>query len=97
MVDVAKEMKRLEFNTPLMVGGATTSRIHTAVKIDPNYDNTIVHVADASKSVPVAQMLLTSKEKIHNDTKAHYAELRENHANRQKKSTLNKNERCESE
>ena len=88
MVDVAKEMKRQNFKTPLMLGGATTSRIHTAVKVDPFYDNTIVHVADASKSVPVAQMLLTKKEEIHRDTKRHYAELRENHANRQKKSTL---------
>jgi 5-methyltetrahydrofolate--homocysteine methyltransferase len=88
MVDVAKEMKRQDFEIPLMVGGATTSRIHTAVKVDPHYDKTIVHVADASKSVPVAQMLLTNKEKIHTDTKDHYAELRENHANRTEKIKL---------
>ncbi len=88
MVDVAKEMKRQNFSTPLMLGGATTSRIHTAVKVDPHYDNTIVHVADASKSVPVAQMLLTQKDEIHTSTKKHYSELRQSHANRQKKSTL---------
>ncbi len=82
MVDVAKEMKRLDFNIPLMVGGATTSRIHTAVKIDPNYENTIVHVSDASKSVPVAQMLMTNRDKIHKETKEHYQELRDSHAKR---------------
>jgi len=82
MVDVAKEMKRLDFNIPLMLGGATTSRIHTAVKVDPFYDNTVVHVSDASKSVPVAQMLISNREKIHNETKEHYQELRENHAKR---------------
>jgi 5-methyltetrahydrofolate--homocysteine methyltransferase len=88
MVDVAKEMTRQNFKTPLMLGGATTSRIHTAVKVDPFYENTIVHVSDASKSVPVAQMLLTKRDEIHRDTKRHYSELRENHANRQKKSNL---------
>ncbi len=88
MVDVAKEMKRQDFGVPLMVGGATTSRIHTAVKIDPNYENTIIHVSDASKSVPVAQMLLTNREKIHNETKEHYAELRDNHAKRTQKVEL---------
>lgn len=88
MVDVAKEMKRLNMNIPLMVGGATTSRIHTAVKVDPHYDGTVVHVADASKSVPVAQLLVTGKETIHNDTKAHYADLREKYKTRSKKSNL---------
>lgn len=88
MVDVAKEMTRQGFNIPLMVGGATTSRIHTAVKVDPHYENTVVHVADASKSVPVAQMLLTNKEKIHLETKEHYKELRDNHAKRTEKIEL---------
>lgn len=80
MVDVASEMKRLNMDIPLMVGGATTSRIHTAVKIAPKYDGPIIHVADASKSVPVAQMLLTNKEKIHQETKEQYEKMRESHA-----------------
>ena len=91
MVDVAKEMQRLDLKTPLMIGGATTSRVHTAVKVDPHYNGTIVHVADASKSVPVAQMLLTSSEKIHIDTKSQYQNLRDNHGNRKAKTiTLEK-------
>lgn len=88
MVDVAKEMKRQNFSTPLMIGGATTSRIHTAVKIDPFYDETIVHVSDASKSVPVAQMLLTDYENIKSKTKEHYQKLREDHASNSTKSDL---------
>ena len=49
MVFVAKEMERRKLNTPLLIGGATTSRIHTAVKIDPNYSGAVIHVLDASK------------------------------------------------
>jgi len=80
MVDVAKEMQRLDMHIPLMVGGATTSRVHTAVKIDPHYKGTIVHVNDASKSVPVAQMLITDKENIHLNTKEQYEKMRVNHS-----------------
>ncbi|MEX0882022.1 MAG: dihydropteroate synthase, partial [Cyclobacteriaceae bacterium] len=54
MVNVAIEMERRGLNIPLLIGGATTSRIHTAVKIDPMYSGIVVHVSDASKSVPVA-------------------------------------------
>eukprot|EP01031_Cornospumella_fuschlensis_P010103 gene10103-12385_t len=54
MVGVAKEMERQGFKLPLLIGGATTSRIHTAVKIDPHYSGPVIHVLDASKSVPVA-------------------------------------------
>ncbi|MBD65256.1 MAG: methionine synthase [Halobacteriovoraceae bacterium] len=79
MVDVASEMQRQKFNKPLLVGGATTSRIHTAVKVDPHYEGTIVHIADASKSVPVAQMLLSNPEKIHTETKEQYQKMRERH------------------
>ena len=78
MVDVAQEMQRQKFSVPLMVGGATTSRIHTAVKIDPHYDETIVHVADASKSVPVAQMLLTDYENLKKET-SKYLEIFKDH------------------
>jgi len=53
MVHVAKEMHRLDFKVPLLIGGATTSRVHTAVKIDPHYQGSIIHVSDASRAVPV--------------------------------------------
>ncbi|MDZ7682940.1 MAG: cobalamin-dependent protein [Fodinibius sp.] len=53
MVHVAKELKRENFEQPLMIGGATTSRMHTAVKIEPNYDQPVIHVLDASRSVSV--------------------------------------------
>ena len=53
MVHVAKEMERVGLDIPLLIGGATTSKQHTAVKISPNYSNPVVHVLDASKSVVV--------------------------------------------
>src|SRR5437016_7912296 len=53
MVHVAKEMERLGFKIPLLIGGATTSRIHTAVKVSPHYSQAVVHVIDASRCVPV--------------------------------------------
>ena len=60
MVHVAKEMQRQNFKLPLMIGGATTSRVHTAVKIEPNYENeTVVYVKDASRAVGVASALLS--------------------------------------
>ncbi len=82
MVHVAKEMERLGFKVPLLIGGATTSRVHTAVKIDPHYSGTIVHVADASRSVPVVEKLLNDKTKLttHNDQKTEYVKMREAHA-----------------
>jgi 5-methyltetrahydrofolate--homocysteine methyltransferase len=58
MVHVAKEMERRGMKIPLLIGGATTSRIHTAVKIDPNYSGAVIHVLDASRSVPVVSNLL---------------------------------------
>src|SRR5690606_19157895 len=58
MVYVAKEMERQKMDLPLMIGGATTSRIHTAVKIDPVYSGPVVYVLDASRSVPVASELI---------------------------------------
>ncbi len=67
MVYVAKEMQRQDFHLPLMVGGATTSKTHTAVKIEPQYTNNIVvHVLDASRSVTVASSLLNDKEEDRN-------------------------------
>ncbi len=58
MVYVAKELKRVNANIPLLIGGATTSRAHTAIKIDPEYDGGVVHVMDASRAVTVAGQLL---------------------------------------
>jgi len=63
MVHIAKEMKRQNFEIPIMLGGATTSSIHTAVKIEPEYDFPVVHVTDASRAVGVSQNLLSAKSK----------------------------------
>lgn len=63
MVHVAHEMKRRGMKQPLLIGGATTSRMHTAVKISPQYDNGVVHVLDASRSVTVAGSLLSEDQK----------------------------------
>ncbi len=82
MVHVAKEMERQGFKLPLLVGGATTSRAHTAVKIAPHYSEPVVHVLDASRAVPVTTSLLS--EDGHDEfVKAHRAEyeaLRKAHA-----------------
>jgi 5-methyltetrahydrofolate--homocysteine methyltransferase len=85
MVHVAREMTRRGMSTPLLIGGATTSRIHTAVKIAPNYAHPIVHVLDASRSVPVAGSLLgdDTKEPFSEKIKQEYLTLAENHAKRQ--------------
>jgi len=63
MVHVAREMKRQNFQTPLLIGGATTSRMHTAVKIAPEFDQGVVHVLDASRSVTVVGSLLSKEQK----------------------------------
>lgn len=85
MVHVAREMKRQGFTTPLLIGGATTSRIHAAVKIAPEYDGPMVHVLDASRSVPVAGQLLGDETKVEfaAKIKEEYRILAENHASRQ--------------
>jgi 5-methyltetrahydrofolate--homocysteine methyltransferase len=84
MVTVAKEMKRSGFNIPLLIGGATTSKIHTAVKIEPEYDNPVVHVKDALKSAQVVSALLSKKEKDNfvNEVKNEYEGLRERNASK---------------
>jgi len=61
MVHVAREMERQDFKVPLLIGGATTSRAHTAVKIAPNYSEPVVHVVDASRAVPIATSLLSDE------------------------------------
>lgn len=59
MIHVAKEMQRLKLQVPLLIGGATTSKAHTAVKIAPAYEQPVVHVLDASRSVVVVHILFT--------------------------------------
>ncbi len=84
MVHVAKEMERIGMKQPLLIGGATTSKLHTAVKVAPSYAGTVVHVLDASKAVTVASSLL-SKDESANFTaqvKKEYVTMREIHANR---------------
>ncbi len=84
MVHVAREMKRRGINKPLMIGGATTSRMHTAVKIAPEFDEGVIHVLDASRSVTVAGSLLNSDLKIPflDELKIEYEKLKEGFANR---------------
>lgn len=81
MVHFAKEAERQGLNLPIMIGGATTSRIHAAVKIDPNYSHTIIHVLDASRSVSVASQLLNkdTSQAYTAKIKEEYAQARENH------------------
>ncbi len=88
MVHVAKEMERQGFTIPLLIGGATTSRIHTAVKVDPEYSGPVLHVHDASRSVPVAGELLKD-DQFFKSIKKEYKELRENYlAKRENKQLL---------
>jgi len=85
MVYVAEQMEKLGFKIPLLIGGATTSRIHAAVKVAPNYSGAVVHVIDASKSVPVVSDLLSDErsEGFVSNLKAEYIKLAEDHAKRQ--------------
>jgi 5-methyltetrahydrofolate--homocysteine methyltransferase len=85
MVHVAKEMQHEKMDLPLLIGGATTSRLHTAVKIDPVYDGPVVHVLDASRSVPVASELINplSRGKFKAKIKQDYVELRKDHEGKQ--------------
>jgi 5-methyltetrahydrofolate--homocysteine methyltransferase len=86
MVDVAKEMQARGMKMPLLIGGATTSRVHTAVKIDPHYDGPVVHVLDASKSVPVASSFISKEKREESKAKfkKEYEEFREQYASRKK-------------
>lgn len=85
MVFVASEMERQGLDIPLLIGGATTSRIHTAVKIDPVYSGTVVHVTDASKSVPIAGEAVSkdTREAFRLQLKETYRQLREEHEAKQ--------------
>ena len=79
MVTVAQEMSRLGFTTPLLIGGATTSKIHTAVKIAPSYEHSVVYVTDASRSVNVVSKLLKEDDAFRKETHEAYTKLRENY------------------
>ena len=82
MCYVAGEMTRQQFEIPLLIGGATTSKVHSAVKIAPNYNGSVVYVPDASRAVGVAQTLLspTGRDTFVEETKAEYQRIREEHA-----------------
>jgi 5-methyltetrahydrofolate--homocysteine methyltransferase len=84
MVHIGREMKRQQLDIPLLIGGATTSRMHTAVKIAPEYDNGVVHVLDASRSVTVAGSLLSKDQKpdFLKGIKKEYDKLKEDFGNK---------------
>jgi 5-methyltetrahydrofolate--homocysteine methyltransferase len=84
MVHVARELKRQEVDVPLLIGGATTSRVHTAVKIDPAYDHPVVYVTDASRAVGVATKLLsqTARDSYVEETASSYEGIRQRRAAR---------------
>ena len=86
MVHIAREMKRRNMSQPLLIGGATTSRTHTAVKIAQEYDNGVVHVLDASRSVTVVSNLLNkdTRENFLTQTTKEYGDLRNQFLNKQK-------------
>lgn len=86
MVDFARELERQGLSIPLLIGGATTSRVHTAVKIAPEYSGTTVHVLDASRSVPVVSKLISddSREQYAAEVKTEYAQVRDDHSRRKR-------------
>jgi 5-methyltetrahydrofolate--homocysteine methyltransferase len=87
MVHVAREMERQQFKVPLLIGGATTSRAHTAVKIAPHYSEPVVHIVDASRAVPVTTSLLSDdgRAEFVAQHKAEYEAVRKMHAAPQQK------------
>ena len=82
MVHVAREMERQEFKLPLLIGGATTSRAHTAIKIAPHYSQPVVHVLDASRAVPVSTSLLSEdgRDQFIAQHREEYERIRKQHA-----------------
>ncbi|MBM3158546.1 MAG: methionine synthase [Bacteroidetes bacterium] len=90
MVHVAHEMKRRGMQQPLLIGGATTSRMHTAVKIAPQYDHGVLHVLDASRSVTVVSSLLNkeNKKELLSQTKQEYETLQYQFSNKNKKALI---------
>ncbi len=90
MVHVAKEMEREGFSIPLLIGGATTSKIHTAIKIEPEYNGATIHVKDASRSVGVVRNLLSNENRqtIVNQTREEYEGIRKKRAKTQQRTNL---------
>ncbi|HEY0447175.1 MAG TPA: methionine synthase [Allosphingosinicella sp.] len=84
MVTVASEMQRLDMSLPLLIGGATTSKVHTALRIDPAYEGPVIHVLDASRAVGVASSLVsdTQREPLVETVLADYRKIREARANK---------------
>ncbi|HCH93432.1 MAG TPA: methionine synthase, partial [Erythrobacter sp.] len=82
MVTVAEEMKTAGMTMPLLIGGATTSKVHTALRIDPAYDGPVIHVLDASRAVGVASRLLsdTQRDEFVDRTAAEYVQVRDTRA-----------------
>ena len=92
MIYVAKEMERRGLKIPLLIGGATTSRVHTAVKISPSYSQSVIHVLDASRAVPVVSQLISENEEERKqfelDIKAEYETVRTNYEKHNNAKTL---------
>ena len=86
MVNLAREMERQGLDLPLLIGGATTSRAHTAVKVAPQYEGPVIWVKDASRSVPVVSALLSAEQKpgMVEQIRQEYSALRERHAGRER-------------
>ncbi len=88
MAHVAREMANRQLSIPLLIGGATTSKIHTAVKIAPSYSHPVIHVKDASRAVQVVASLLSKDEAFLNNLQADYAEVRSTHSAKKPKEYL---------
>ena len=90
MVHNAKEMQREGFTIPLLIGGATTSKTHTAVKVAPGYEGTTIHVKDASRAVGVVQNLISDEHKAGytEQVATEYEQVRTKHAGRRSRTKL---------
>ncbi|GLQ06582.1 methionine synthase [Sneathiella chinensis] len=86
MATVAAEMQREDFDIPLLIGGATTSKVHTALKIEPQYNGSTIYVTDASRAVGIATALISEdgKAKLVSDIKSEYEQVRENYLRKAK-------------
>ena len=90
MISVAKEMERQQMKTPLLIGGATTSAAHTAIKIAPHYSGSVIHVLDASRSVPVVTSLMgkDKRDVFISDNEIRHDELRQKYGSGEVKNKL---------
>jgi 5-methyltetrahydrofolate--homocysteine methyltransferase len=88
MVEVAREMEERKMTLPLLIGGATTSKIHTAVKIEPEYSGPVIHVKDASRTTPVVSALLAGNQEYIRTTREEYQEIRKFQQQRKSKEYL---------